>query len=64
MSLSLNFDPHSWYMGFAIQLDEYESHSPNKWWGYVDNGITGYIVELNARTLKELKQLIKQYRSK
>ena len=64
MSLYINFEPHSWYRGFAIQLDETESHSVNKWWGYTDDGNTYMVVKFTAHTLKELKQLIREYRGK
>lgn len=81
--------PHSWYMGWAIKLDEdyndaceltegYDDkacsvHSYSamysdrhcrgyapKWSAYTANGMTGYVEEAHADTLKELKQKIKQ----
>jgi len=58
MSLTLDFEPHSWYKGFAIQhmpLNEYN------WYAYTDNGMTGFIDEEHANTLKELKELITRY---
>jgi hypothetical protein len=54
MSLQLNFAPHSWYKGFAIQ------HRQN-WRAYTLNGMTGYIVTLEADTLKQLRQQINEY---
>ena len=73
MSLSLNFEPHSWYKGFAIQ-DNSNRHLPKiyqpsteglpSWYAVTANGMTGYLDEFEAGTLKELKQLITEYRSK
>lgn len=69
MSLHLEFTPHSWYMDFAIKkwdlsgLSAEDKSQATKWTGYHLNGMTGYIVERNADTLKELKRKIKQYTS-
>lgn len=75
MSLHLEFEPHSWYMGWAIkreQLDTGEAigergHSlagtrkrSSLWSAYTANGMTGYVEETHADTLKQLKQQIKQ----
>lgn len=70
MSLYINFEPHSWYRGFAIK----ERATDNKgvaqdmreytWQAVTDNGNTYRIDEINAYTLKELKQRITNYRSK
>ena len=64
MSLYINFEPHGWYKGFAIQKtnidkNDITDYPYNAYW---DNGITGYLVELHATTLKEIKQLITNYR--
>jgi hypothetical protein len=56
MSLYLEFEPHSWYMGFAIKAKE-----GGLWSAYTDDGNTYTIVEREASTLKELKALIKDY---
>ena len=63
MSLHLGFEPHSWYMGFAIQKTEANNHPyPYIWQAYTDNGNTYTVDDLQAYTLKGLKQQIKQYR--
>jgi hypothetical protein len=67
MSLHIDFEPHSWYMGFAIQKDPAEDSNDKPitiWRGYTDNGNTYRVNELLAPTLKELKQEIKHYRGK
>lgn len=69
MSLYINFEPHSWYRGFAIrdcrhELIEETGKLAGVWNGITDDGNTYRIVDLEARTLKELKQLITEYRSK
>lgn len=62
MSLSLNFEPHSWYMGFAIRMDELSSpESSWKWLGVIDNGNTYQIDELTADTFEDLKAQIREY---
>lgn len=74
MSMYLEFDPHSWYMGAAIrdnsQTDRKDGNSwthiqPQRWTAYIEDGIRTYsVVELHAHTLSELKQKIKEYRNK
>lgn len=66
MSLWLNFEPHSWYKGFAIEPPENHNDTENyfKWNAYTDDGNTYRIVKFGADTLKELKQKITEYRSK
>lgn len=93
MSLHLEFEPHSWYMSFAIKKDEdyndpceftYNVDSKNcivhaqrahpsddvcegyapKWQAFTDNGNFYVIDEVHGGTLKDLKQQIKQYRSR
>lgn len=68
MSLYIEFEPHSWYKGFAIRLNETPEIENDmngvKWVGYTDNGNTYRVDKLHANTLKELKQLITLYRSK
>lgn len=69
MSMHLEFEPHSWYMGAAIKdnrgllvgMDGYTGH---KWNAYFLNGMTGYIVDFEAESLTKLKQQIKEYRSR
>lgn len=61
MSLYIDFEPHSWYMGFAIKKGIYGDDG-EKYTAYTVNGMTGFLVTLGAMTLKELKQQIKQYR--
>ena len=60
MSLHLEFDPHSWYMGWAIKKSLYIFEGEPQWSAYTANGMTGFVEELHANTLKELKQKIKQ----
>jgi hypothetical protein len=67
MSLSLNFEPHSWYMGLAIQK-AYDMGPENYghaiWYGYTDNGNTYQVDELEADTLADLKKQIRAYHLK
>lgn len=73
MSLYLNFEPHSWYKGWAIRKEvepgvENASGTGfvnvNQWSAYTDNGDTYRVDELEAGTLRELKQAIKEYHVK
>lgn len=65
MSLSLDFEPHSWYKGFAIRnyRTESETHRENayNWYAYTDNGNTYQVDMLQADTLQELKDAINAY---
>lgn len=80
MSLHLNFEPHGWYMGFAIKdpgrdispeaVDAWNEQTPEQkaayrfvypWRAYTDDGNTYRIVELEADTLRELRQKIRHY---
>lgn len=70
MSLHLEFDPHSWYMGAAIRDNSatdrkggntWTNIQPKRWSAYYLNGMSGYIVEFEAYTLRELKQQIKDW---
>lgn len=60
MSLHLEFEPHSFYKGFAIKFTEM-GRAYHRWTAYIDNGNTYCVDELEAYTLKELKQLITDY---
>lgn len=64
MSLALDFEPHSWYMGFAIKridtADE-EGKPFTTWDAYIDNGMTYQVDDVQADTLRELKKLIRDY---
>lgn len=67
MSLHLEFEPHSWYKGFAIKHNPHITHNDitgYKWEAYTDDGMHYTIVERYAMTLTELKKQITQYRSK
>lgn len=66
MSLHLEFEPHSWYMGAAIRKSDGVGifKGMTAWKGYYLNGMTGFIVDFEAATLKDLKRKIKAYRSK
>lgn len=93
MSLHLEFEPHSWYKGFAIKKGGRKYHDrcggdtstanvasgysrlcidcdedlftfevmTEPWLAVTNNGMTGYINEYEAYTLKELKQQITDY---
>jgi hypothetical protein len=71
MSLCINFEPHSWYKGFAIQKRTLEkdvnANTPINyylWQAYTDDGNTYRVVKLSALELQGLKHLITEYRSK
>lgn len=76
MSLHLEFEPHSWYKEFAIKNNWTQGHDQShlerplksgegfKWSAYTANGNTGYIDELHADTLRELKQKITAYHAR
>jgi len=66
MSMYLNFEPHSWYRGFAIEKTgiSHNDITNYPYNAYTDDGNTYTIVELHATTLKQLKQSITNYRSK
>lgn len=67
MSMHLEFEPHSWYMHFAIKHNpEITSNDITGWpWeAYTDNGNTYQIDKLWASKLTDLKAQIKQYRKR
>lgn len=69
MSLSLEFKPHSWYKEFAIKDDRDMQHYPTyqtnlPWYAVTADGNTGYLVEFEADTIKELKTKITEYRTR
>lgn len=68
MSMHLEFEPHSWYMGFAIKQNDRHDARNNiamyEWDAFIDNGNTYRIDEVNARTLKQLKFKIREYHLK
>lgn len=61
MSLHLEFEPHSWYMGFAIQdpPPTIGGGYNGVWRAYIDNSF--YVDELCATTLRDLKRQIRGY---
>jgi hypothetical protein len=68
MGMYLDFEPHSYYMGFAIQCNlsdirGHESGYPlmSRWQAYAENGNFYVIDKLEADTLHELKKLIRDY---
>lgn len=64
MSLHLEFEPHSWYKGFAIKPRQRFCLNKKVWyqWEAVGlNGNTGYIVHLHASTLASIKNSITAY---
>jgi len=70
MSLSLNFEPHSYYMGWAIKYhgkmtwDNPGNERGYIWEAFTDDGNTYRILQIEADTLKELKELIKERETK
>ncbi len=64
MSLYINFEPHSWYRGFAIKDDRHDITEQQPWQAYGVNGMTGYIVTIGGGTLAECKQRITDWHSK
>lgn len=71
MSLHIEFEPHSYYMGFAIQHNPEEKlitqngYSNNyKWQAYTDDGMYYTIVHLKSDSLAELHEKIKDYHLK
>jgi hypothetical protein len=64
MSLHLDFEPHSWYMHFAIRKVEHGykySVLHQRWQAFTDNGNTYRVDELNALTISDLRQKIRDY---
>lgn len=65
MSLHLEFEPHSWYMGFAIKKDVVKRlvlyPAIAEWSAYTDNGNTYQVDRLEASSLIGLKQKIRDY---
>ena len=66
MSLHLNFEPHSWYMGFAIQKDyEANSDTPRTLWrAYTDDGNTYRVIEFCRYQLQLVKEDIRNWHLK
>lgn len=67
MSLTLEFEPHSWYKHFAIKdngtdgFRYYANARGFRWEAYTDDGNTYQIIMLEADTLKDLKEKITLY---
>lgn len=65
MSLHLDFEPHSWYMGFAIKKNLTPSteneHGGQRWRAFTANGNTYQVDEVSGTTLKEIRQAIIEY---
>lgn len=65
MSMSLEFEPHSWYMGFAIKKSPLKKLAlyPQafEYTAYTDEGNTYQIIELKEYTLTDLKAEIRGY---
>lgn len=66
--IHLEFKPHSWYMNTAIKDDrKLAAHNGGmeyRWYAVAVNGMTGYLVEFESNTLRDLKKQIKNYWSK
>ncbi len=61
MSMYVEFDPHSWYMGFAIKDDRKSIECDEPWQAFTADGNTYSIVTLGGGVLDELKYRIRQY---
>ena len=56
MSMILDFEPHSWYKGWAIKKMTPTKLHPLKWQAMTDDGVRTYaIISVSAKTLKGLK---------
>lgn len=62
--MSMYFEPHSWYRGFAIKDDRNDITEEQPWQAYGVNGMTGYIVTIGGGTLTECKQRITDWHIK
>jgi len=61
MSLTLDFEPHSYYRGFAIKrVDTITGHKVG-YEAYIDNGDTYRVDMVEAFTLKRLREHIRAY---
>lgn len=62
MSMYLNFEPHSWYKGWAIKKSPQMMYGGilNHWQAFTDDGNTYRIIELEAVTLADLKRQINE----
>lgn len=60
MSLHLDFEPHSWYMDFAIKKPT-NGWPTWLWTAYTENGNTYRVDECEAKTLDELRKKIRAY---
>lgn len=62
MSMTVNFEPHSWYRGHAIKHNE-NVHTNDitqyRWESVYYDGVRGRWIEHCAMTIKELKRKIK-----
>ena len=64
MSLHLDFEPHSWYMGFAIKDDRNDISENEPWTAYTENGNFYFVDTIGGGVLAELKQRIQLYHLK
>lgn len=61
MSLHLEFEPHSWYKGAAIQKQT-QAGVNYKWLAFVEDGVNSYsVITLAGHTLAGLKEQITEY---
>lgn len=63
MSLHLDFTPHSWYMGFAIQKTNIAKNDIRNYPfnAYIDDGNTYRVDEVHGHTMTEIKAAIREY---
>lgn len=63
MSMYLNFEPHTWYMGFAIKDNRYWyiAKGEKPWGAICYDGVRGVFVERDDNTLESLRAQIREY---
>ena len=63
MSMHLDFQPHSWYMGFAIQKTGIDKNDITDYPfnAYIANGNTYMVDDVHGATLDKVKTNIREY---
>lgn len=61
MSMYLEFEPHSWYKGFAIKKGATYALDQHHWEAYSDDGLTYTIITIRGNTLRDLKAEVTRY---
>lgn len=58
MSMKLDFEPHSWYMGAAIEHVKRD----HEWYAYYEDGMVTYsVITFRDTTLAGVKQQVKRF---